>query len=192
MADRLANYNDIASRLSAASPDKLPRIKNTDSEIGMLTSTIGYIKVMVEYDDGTRTVGNARFEFGLQGKSAQATAPIEDAETSALGRALMQRGYATDKRLASDEEIERAKERSEMTQQPAAQRKPQAHSVQSKGAVIPKATTQPQPEQAFSRSNAVKAIEALPKYDKALHGERLAAANDRDAMAVLYHEIVGL
>lgn len=51
--------------------------------------------------------GTAEIHFGLTDKSADATSPLETAETSALGRALAFAGFIVDT-IASADEMERA------------------------------------------------------------------------------------
>lgn len=58
------------------------------------------------YKDGASVAfatGLARAVYGLTGQSAQAKAPVEDAETSAIGRALANAGFSTSKRASREE-----------------------------------------------------------------------------------------
>ena len=96
------NYNTVASRLA----DAIAAIQTiTTSEPIMLSDTMGYIRATVVLFDGCRADGTASFRLDLQGKSAQATNPIEDCETSAVGRALAFLGFSTTNGIASRNEI---------------------------------------------------------------------------------------
>ncbi len=71
----------------------------------LLTDTFGALQVTVTLQDERSATGTAFFQLGSAAKNAQATNPLEDAETSALGRALRMLGYATSR--ASLEEMQR-------------------------------------------------------------------------------------
>ena len=77
------------------------------ARLEMLSDTQGVITVRVTLKDGRLADGTAGFRLDLQGKSAQATSPLEDGETSALGRALQFLGYYSDR--PSLEEMQKAK-----------------------------------------------------------------------------------
>lgn len=111
MAGMLDNYVPVSERLAAAAADGLAAI--TTQEPVMLGEQMGYIRAVVEMQDGRRASGTATFQLGLSGKSAQATNPIEDAETSAVGRALAFLGYEVKRGVASREEVREAQRRSE-------------------------------------------------------------------------------
>lgn len=108
MAGNLDNYVTVAERVTQASA----QIKSisTDAPI-MLTDTMGYIRALVVLNDDRNATGTASFRLDLQGRSAQATNPIEDCETSAIGRALAFLGFPTSKGIASREEVQEARRR---------------------------------------------------------------------------------
>lgn len=98
----MANYTGVADRL------KLARDTWVSIDVAnpiMLTDATGYITVTVTLKDGRWAKGIAQFRLDLQGKGAQATFPLEDAETSALGRALGKFGFGTDQHFPSREEM---------------------------------------------------------------------------------------
>lgn len=108
MPDRLANYVPVAERLTQAQ-EGIIAVEATDPT--MLNDVMGYIRVAVYLSDGRKATGTASFRLDLTGKSAQATNPIEDCETSALGRALGMLGYSSNKSIASREEVREAQRR---------------------------------------------------------------------------------
>lgn len=129
MAGRLDNYITVADRLEEATPD----IQSVESmPIHMLTDYRGYMQVKVTLKDGRWSVGTASFDLALADKgvrSAQATNPIEDCETSALGRALVLLGYALKRKdgvasIASRDEIIEAEYRAEAYTNRAARKSP--------------------------------------------------------------------
>ena len=110
----LDTYIPVHERLRLASPSEaaLPTITKIDrATITMLTPTYGHLSVRIEFSDGSERFGEVGFDLDLEGRSAQATSPIEDAQTSAIGRALALRGYATERGMASREEVEIARHR---------------------------------------------------------------------------------
>lgn len=107
----LRNYITVRDRLLAAQSQIRSVVVQ---ECKMLTDSVGVISVRVELVDGRFAEGSAHFRLGLEGKSAQATSPIEDAETSALGRALQWLGYYSDK--PSLEEMQRAQQHAEQAE----------------------------------------------------------------------------
>jgi hypothetical protein len=113
-SNRLANYVSVAERVHDAQGELL-RIETTAPI--MLNEQMGYIRCTVYMRNDRTATGTATFRLDLGGNSAKATNPIEDCETSAVGRALAFLGYSADKRMgfsiASKEEIEEAQRRSE-------------------------------------------------------------------------------
>ena len=98
------DYVTVRERLIAAQADiQFVHV----SRLEMVSDTQGVITVRVTLKDGRLADGTAGFRLDLTGKSAQATSPLEDGETSALGRALQFLGYYSDR--PSLEEVERAK-----------------------------------------------------------------------------------
>lgn len=85
----------------------------------MLTDAMGFIRATVGLTDGRSATGVASFRLDLQGRGAQVTNPLEDCETSAVGRALAFLGFAASRGIASREEIQEAQRR-----QAAPQRQP--------------------------------------------------------------------
>src|SRR5690606_29328572 len=77
----------------------------------MLSDSMGYIRCRVTLTDGRHADGTASFDLALSGKSAQATNPLEDCETSAVGRALAFLGYHANRSIASREEVREAERR---------------------------------------------------------------------------------
>jgi hypothetical protein len=112
----LDNYVPVAERLAAAHAE-ITHIKTAPPV--MLTDMVGYVQVSVALQSGHTATGSAHFRLDREGMSAQATSPIEDAETSALGRALAFLGYESTRSIASREEMRVAETR---TQAPHAKR----------------------------------------------------------------------
>jgi len=115
----LQDYVPVAERVNQAKADI--RSIHADQPV-MLTDTMGYIRITVVLQDDRSATGTASFRLDLQGRSAQATNPIEDCETSAIGRALALLGYSSSKSIASREEVQEAQRRSDAPasyQQPA-------------------------------------------------------------------------
>jgi hypothetical protein len=102
------DYVSVAERVNQAQ-DKIQSVA-ADAP-AFLTETMGYIRVTILLNDGRSATGTASFRLDLQGKGAQATNPIEDCETSAIGRALAFLGYASSKSIASREEVQEAQRR---------------------------------------------------------------------------------
>ena len=116
---KLDHYANVATRLTEALTS-IASIETTPPT--MISDSMGYIRARVVLLDGCWADGTATFILGLEGRSAQATNPIEDCETSAVGRALAFLGYATNNGVASRNEIIEAVRRANATnaaQQPA-------------------------------------------------------------------------
>lgn len=116
MAGYSDDYITVGERLLKARKD----ILNVNSEAPvMLNEVLGYIRVTVELKDGRHATGIGSFRLDVtpeQAKTnplrgAQKTNPLEDGETSALGRALKFLGYDDSKRIASAEEVASAEAR---------------------------------------------------------------------------------
>lgn len=108
------DYTTVAERLTRAA-DQLQTIIAEPPV--MLTDVMGYIRCTVALKDGRTSTGTASFRLDLTGGRAQATNPIEDCETSAIGRALGMLGYGSSKSVASQEEMHEAERRRGQPQQ---------------------------------------------------------------------------
>lgn len=104
----LGQYVTVAERLGKA-VDAIATVAVNPP--AMLTTSMGFVQVTVTLRDGRQATGTGSFRLDLTGPSAQATSPLEDAETSALGRALAFLGYSSDRRIASREEAAEAERR---------------------------------------------------------------------------------
>jgi len=112
-------YVTVAERLAQAQG------QITDIMTGaptMLSATHGFIQTVIRLRDGRQATGTASFRLDLlealraEGKrpTAQATNPIEDAETSAVGRALALLGWGIERGIASQDEIVEARRRADL------------------------------------------------------------------------------
>lgn len=110
MAYNLDGYVTVAERLTQAH-DQLHTVVSEPPV--MLTETMGFIRATVALADGRSATATASFRLDLQNRSAQATNPLEDCETSAIGRALGFLGYGSSKSVASREEVQEAHRRVE-------------------------------------------------------------------------------
>jgi hypothetical protein len=108
----LENYVSVNERVESATPAVLAPIRRVAvSAPAMLSEAHGFMQAMVELEDGRTATGTASFDLSLTGKTAQATNPIEDCETSAVGRALAFLGYHANRSIASREEVQEAQRR---------------------------------------------------------------------------------
>jgi hypothetical protein len=108
--DRFANYVPVAERLAEAAP--AIQLVTSDPPV-MLTEMMGYIRVTVTLKDGCSATGIASFRLDLTTRSAQATNPIEDCETSAVGRALGFLGFSSNRSIATREDVAEAQRRAD-------------------------------------------------------------------------------
>lgn len=109
MSNKLLDYTSVAKRIHDATPEIL---KIETGEPVMISDKMGYIRATVYLKNDRYASATATFILGLPGVGARATNPIEDCETSAVGRALAFLGYLADKKIgysvASREEVEEA------------------------------------------------------------------------------------
>ncbi len=108
----LDNYVNVATRVHQAQEQLQTVVAEPPV---MITDVMGYIRVTVALKDGRSATGTASFRLDLTGNRAQATNPIEDCETSAIGRALAFLGYESSTAIASREEVQEAQRRVEST-----------------------------------------------------------------------------
>lgn len=111
MGFNLDDYEPVADRVAKFWADHpegsiITQLVKEDSEGVIIRATVRWESRRGQSEGVSEADGYARGIFGLSGKSAQATSPLEDCETSAVGRALANAGYQT-KGRASREEMER-------------------------------------------------------------------------------------
>jgi len=104
-----AQYVTVAERVQLANQKQMEVL---ESRITMVQEKWGYTQVTISLD-GKKYIGTASFRLDLTGQRAQATCPLEDAETSALGRAIAFAGISSSRGIASLEEIQEAQRRAE-------------------------------------------------------------------------------
>jgi hypothetical protein len=100
-------YRSVAERLEIAR--ELIQSIATEPPV-MMNEVMGYIRCTVAFKDGRYANGVASFRLDAKA-GAQRTHPIEDAETSAIGRALAFLGIGSSKSIASREEMYQVSER---------------------------------------------------------------------------------
>ena len=98
-------YSTVAERVVAAHAAGGFSILATD--VLPLGSDRFYVKVQIEYNR-RRYIGMSEVPRNGKPGSPEATAPLEVAETSALGRALAFAGFGVDGSIASADEMRRA------------------------------------------------------------------------------------
>ena len=104
-----AQYVTVAERVQLANQKNMEVM---ESRITMVSEKWGYTQVEISLD-GKKYIGTASFRLDLTGQRAQATCPLEDAETSALGRAIAFAGISSSRGIASLEEVQEAQRRAE-------------------------------------------------------------------------------
>lgn len=107
----MADYVPVAERLNQAHVKDAIESVRSENPV-MLSDVLGYVRVTVVQKDGTMASAIASFRLDAF-KGAQKTNPLEDAETSALGRALGFLGYSSSRSISSQEEIVIAQQRSD-------------------------------------------------------------------------------
>lgn len=169
------DYVSVKERLAEA----LPFITDieTGDLISMLTPNVGVVQVKVTIRDKesgeVRTAtGTAMFDLARSGKSAQATNPIEDAETSALGRALVHLGFFSGSTDPSREEMLIAKAEVERREAAEAEGRPAAYV-----------------EKPFDREAAEAKIRSLRNYKPDAHEHLIAECQTRAELLTLYDSI---
>jgi len=100
-------YRSVAERLEIAR--ELIQSISTEPPV-MMNEIMGYIRCTVIFKDGRFANGIASFRLDAK-TGAQKTHPIEDSETSAIGRALAFLGIGSSKSIASREEMYQVSER---------------------------------------------------------------------------------
>lgn len=101
------DYITVGERLLKAREHILYVTSDTPT---MINEVLGFIRVHIELKDGRKATGIGSFRLDAP-KGAQKTNPLEDGETSALGRALKFLGFDDSKKIASLEEVQSAQQR---------------------------------------------------------------------------------
>lgn len=189
MPDRLANYVPVAERLTAAQGEIIAVEADPPT---MLTDSMGYIRIAVYLSDGRKATGTASFRLDLEGRSAQATNPIEDCETSALGRALGMLGYSSNKSIASRDEVREAQRRQGASYNPPAE---------TRTATRPAPAQQPAPatngngsstKRSLTQQELTEALKTLWAEERRLGGETPATEIAVDLDEASREQLIGL
>lgn len=107
MKYNVENYRSVAERLQVAG-DLIQSVE-TQAPV-MMSEVMGYVRATVRFTDGRHATGTASFRTDAK-IGAQKTHPIEDAETSAIGRALAFLGIESSRSIASADEMAQVSER---------------------------------------------------------------------------------
>lgn len=122
----IKDYIRINERIQAAK-DLIQSVVTTDPILFQNSDKFGYVRATITLTDGRSATAIASFRLDANA-GAQKTHPFEDAESSAIGRALAFLGFHVSRAIASREEVEEAmrREQDDADQQQARQRE-QAH-----------------------------------------------------------------
>jgi inner membrane protein involved in colicin E2 resistance len=113
MAGYLDGYVTVAERIDEAHRLGLLEKITTESPV-MLNELMGFIRATVEFTDGRKASGIASFRLDVKIKGPKMSNPLEDAETSAVGRCLAFLGISSKRGIASAEEVAIADSRNQL------------------------------------------------------------------------------